>query len=959
MLDPRAWVILLVVAAALAPSVPTSARERYRRDWSDHPGMPRQIWDITHDDRGFLWIGSAQGVHRFDGQEAVPWGQDVMRTVIHGLNRGPGGRIVAFTEGGSAYDITSEGLEVLVGPDGAPFEGLIDADYAGDGGLWLCDDSGLFRRGRNDDWIRVDPPELAGQTPSRIRGAPDGGAFVGTSQGSFIRIYKDSTAEVLMSDPTGRVTRIAVKDEQTQAFGLRFGPNHGVYLVEDGHVRPVYQKAEFGRRWTGMAFRDETLWVAATGEILAIGDDGRRVERFGPDQGFPTGGKVVIDHEKSLWLTSFRGLYQFTEPDVILSTKMDGTRKVHRVDSEIVVGRWQGPYRLDDSGEWQPLAPDEYRIFDWGGVSPWGSIWFVGVTDYGTPQRRSVLLERRGDVWVRHLTRDCRVFTGAYARDESGVFWLAFYNTLWRVDGEGTAPQPVAPLAVETAIINALVVQGGRVRMVFRHGPYCEGVLDADRITLKGEWACETIDGAEELLDLELVDGVPWIATRGRAVLRRNGKAWETVVGERELGTLTVRGISASPRGGHWIISSIGRVRVEMQGRGVRVVERLGPWIGVPDWMMFGALEEPDGTVWLAGMTSAIRVPPQARQRPTEPPRVFVTGFRADGQDLSPDTRQLLPATTRRIELSWAAPAFRDPASLRYEVRADSTGEWAPTRQRSFRFVDLGPGDYRIEVRASLDGESWSEAPADVRFEIRSQLWQRPTFWAGMAALAAIGILLIQWLRTRQQVRLERQRTQIAMNLHDELGAGLGSVGLLADLVAYEGVDPREGREVAARVGEISRGLSRSLSDIVWTLRPASVDLAGFALFLRQRASDLLSAGETAVEFSFQDPLPRIRLQLEVRRQIHAIASEALHNAAKHAQASKVRVGLERDGAAWILRIADDGVGFDEQRRRDGLGLESMGKRADAIGAKLSIRAEKGTGCCLELRFTPCVEGRR
>ena len=402
----------------------------------------------------------------------------------------------------------------------------------------------------------------------------------------------------------------------------------------------------------------------------------------------------------------------------------------------------------------------------------------------------------------------------------------------------------------------------------------------------------------------------------------------------------------------------LGRVRVELGEGGAHVVERLGPWNGVPNWMTFGAREHEDGTVWLSGMTSAIRIPAHARQRPTDPPRVFMTGFRADGRDLSPDAPHALPTTTRRIELHWAAPAYRDPASLRYQVRADSEGDWAQTGENSFRFVDLGPGDYRVEVRASLDGENWSAAPADFRFAIRSPLWHRPSFWAAMLAVAAIAVLLMQWLRTRQQVRFERQRTDIAMNLHDELGAGLGSIGLLTDIAASDEIEPQESREVVTRVGEISRGLSRSLSDIVWTLRPASVDLPGFALFLRQCASDLLSAGDTTVEFDFPDPVPPIRLPLEVRRQIHAIASEALHNAAKHARASRVRVGLEREGNAWILSVIDDGVGFDKDEEAAGLGQESMRKRAAAIGAELSVRTGDDGGCRVELRFRPRVEDR-
>jgi signal transduction histidine kinase len=441
-------------------------------------------------------------------------------------------------------------------------------------------------------------------------------------------------------------------------------------------------------------------------------------------------------------------------------------------------------------------------------------------------------------------------------------------------------------------------------------------------------------------------------------VIRARGDEWETIAGEKELGTSMIRGITLSPLGGVWIVTDLDRLRVDLQGDQLQVVERLGPWIGVPSWMLFKVLEKEDGTLWMSGMTSAIQMPPHARQRPSVPPAVYVTGFRADGRDLSPDEIQALPATTRRIELSWAAPAYRDPASVRYQVRADSGGDWVASRDRSFRFQDLGPGNYRIEVRASLDGENWSAAPADFRFEIRSPLWQRPVFWAAMLALLAIGILLLRLQRTRQQVRLERQRTDIAMNLHDELGAGLGSIGLLTDLAASDEMEPNESREVATRVGEISRGLSRSLSDIVWTLRPASVDLPGFALFLRQRAADLLSAGDTVIEFDFPDPVPPIRLQLDVRRQIHAIASEALHNAAKHAQASRVCVSLDREGSDWVLHVRDDGVGFDQSEEAAGLGQESMRKRAAAIGADFSVQTGENGGCDVELRFRPSVGDR-
>lgn len=955
MTGPRIAAGLCAVVLSLATISP--AQEVYRRDWSDHPGMPRQVYDLTSDDRGFLWLASEEGVHRFDGQEVVPWSSPDTGA-LHGINRGPENRIVAYMEGGSAYEVGPEGLEIVRGPDGEPFDDLRNADYAGDGSLWVCSDGKLFHR-NEQGWAVIDAPAFESKLAFRVRGAPDGGAYVGTFDGDFVRVHPDRTAEIWISGLQGRITRIAVKDERTQAFGLRFTDNHGIYLVEDGKVRPVYKGAEIGRRWTGIVFRDDTLWVTATGEVLRITERGNRVEVLASEQGLETGGEAMVDHEKSLWLTGFRGLFQYPEPDVRLWTRLQGTRAVHRIGSDIYTSRWDGPQRRKQGSGWEEISPPGIHIFDWGGVSPWGHPWFVGVPDVNTPQASSALLEYRNGKWIQHVARGHGVFAGGYATDDSGRFWIAYFNTLWRVDRDGAAPIPVATLPTDRAIISGLFVVGDRVRYVTRHGPYCEGTLGVGGDSLQGAWDCETIDGAGELLSSEIVDGSLWIGTRDRGVLRQTGDGWEEVLGQADLGTPSIRGITLSPQEGVWIVTYLGRVRVVTDAGHPRIVERLGPWIGVPNWMTFNVMEEPDGKLWLSGMTSAIEIPPHARQRPTEPPRVFVTGFKADGLDLDPETSQRLSPRTRRIELSWAAPAYRDPASLRYQVRNDSSGDWLPTNENSFRFVDLGPGDYRIEVRASLDGEAWSQAPADIRFVIRSPLWQRPTTWAGAVALAAIAMLFVQWQRTRQQVRLERQRTEIAMNLHDELGAGLGSIGLLTDLASDESMDPGEGRLVTARVGEISRGLSRSLSDIVWTLRPASAELSGFAQFLRQRASDLLSAGDTAVEFHLPDPVPSIRLDLEVRRELHAIASEILHNAAKHAQASKVSVQLRPDDAGWLLRVEDDGAGFDTEQTAAGMGRESMRKRAERIGARLTTDSSRGEGCTIELRFNPRVEDRR
>jgi len=278
-----------------------------------------------------------------------------------------------------------------------------------------------------------------------------------------------------------------------------------------------------------------------------------------------------------------------------------------------------------------------------------------------------------------------------------------------------------------------------------------------------------------------------------------------------------------------------------------------------------------------------------------------------------------------------------------------------------YRFAELSPGGYALEVQASLDGARWSDPPARLEFRVGRPWYLR--WWVFVLVLAsAAGAARIGFrIRLAALLRLERQRTRIAMDLHDEVGSGLGSIGVLAGLLARKAAREGGSAEYATRIATISKGLSLALGDIVWSLRPTSGTLDALMAQILERGRPLFAEESVRFDVEAPDPVPAAPLSLAVRRNVLLIALEALHNAARHAAARRVTVRLAPEGRQWRLTVEDDGSGLpppeEMSRRRRGLGLEGMQWRAEEIGAALTREAVAGGGTRVSVLFAPGAEG--
>jgi signal transduction histidine kinase len=193
----------------------------------------------------------------------------------------------------------------------------------------------------------------------------------------------------------------------------------------------------------------------------------------------------------------------------------------------------------------------------------------------------------------------------------------------------------------------------------------------------------------------------------------------------------------------------------------------------------------------------------------------------------------------------------------------------------------------------------------------------------------------------------EHERGALARELHDQLGQSL--VAILLNLKAIEGELSPASRARVPESMQIIKKMIGQVQTLAFELRPSMLDQFGLVLALRNLVT---RHGELAgVRASFTATPTDARAPVEIETACFRIVQEALSNVARHARARHVEVTLTAQDGALEVTVSDDGVGFNVERLRTGLGLVGMGERADFAGGRLDIESAPGAGTTLRARF--------
>ncbi|HEX5567269.1 MAG TPA: GAF domain-containing sensor histidine kinase [Streptomyces sp.] len=294
------------------------------------------------------------------------------------------------------------------------------------------------------------------------------------------------------------------------------------------------------------------------------------------------------------------------------------------------------------------------------------------------------------------------------------------------------------------------------------------------------------------------------------------------------------------------------------------------------------------------------------------------------------------------------AAMLREASSQRLtDVRQDPRFEgWPPAHPELADFIGMPIADGEEVLGALFLANKRCERPAGGRgFTEEDEELLRI-----LAEHAAIALTNARLYERSRELTIAGERARIAHELHDAVSQKLFSLRLTAQAATtLVDRDPGRAKEELRQVARLAAEAADELRAAVVELRPAALDEDGLVATLRNQVQVLDRAHDASVTFDCQGvrALPATQEEALLR-----VAQEALHNALRHSGAPHVTVALTRRGAATVLRVADDGCGFDpEAVRRTGrrLGLVSMRDRASGVGGTLRVESEPGRGTVVEM----------
>jgi signal transduction histidine kinase/ligand-binding sensor domain-containing protein len=950
-------------------------------------GMPRDVaFCIVSDARGFLWLCTNEGLSWFDGYRFNNYGveQGLAHRLVSSVLQTSGGTLLAGTDGGlSRLDPVSVSPFRTVESDGPSPAGIFHLIQDRDGVVWGAGFNGIFRLEHPDSpdsklhYIDITAGKGNGIGVKSLAMDREGTLWIGTSQG-LARRLRDGRVEWLKGLPAVQVNALLI-DHQNRLWvgtlrGLwRAAPDTDRFFSSpDGlaseRIHCLYQSPT-GTIWVGTGASLSELWIDAEGREQfrnyseAEGLRGRRVTAIAED----AGGNLWVGMDQGLSRVSRSGFITYSEKEGIGAQAIAAF--LARPGGELVAVSNHTDrlvlhyFDKDHFVTVAPYFPPSMHYIGWGWdqialIDREGAWWMAtgeGVLRYPRVAQLGLLAhtapkvynmqnaglpsndvfrmfeDSRGDVWISAFEgapvrwhRSSGEFerlprasfpgmVSAFAEDRAGNVWMGLSNE----PGTGTPT--------------------GLIR--YHDGRY-EPFLDSGK-GMAGWIASLLMDHLGRL----------WIATgeKGLELVSDPGAAQPRVTQfPIRLSSVSVRCLAEDPQGRIWAGTARGMDRLDPATGEIRYFSAAQ---GYPGGGCSALRVDAAGSLWAGSPIALARfVPGDGKE---ENPPVYFTGVSVEGKAIGAAARlareiQLgeLTPQQNQLRIEFSSPAAVEGRAIRYEYALERGGRVSQllTDQRTVEYPGLSPGRYQFRVSAVDERGQRSAVPAAIFFEILPPVWARWWFLTLAAACAAAGMHALYRFKLSKQLELERLRTRIAADLHDDLGASLSRVAIMSETVRLEmDRSPEESRERLSEIAATARNMVDGMSDLVWSINPRKDDMRSLLRRVREFASGVLEAEEIDWTLEIEPGVEALSLNAEQRRHLFLILKEAIANAAKHARCSTVRIEARIRGSRFEVSIADNGCGFPDTTPGDGNGLRNMQRRAEVLGGRLTIGSVEGT----------------
>ena len=1012
----RAIAIFVLVLLSCAQS---RAEQLPIRTYTTADGLARdRVFKIVPDPRGFLWFCTYDGLSRFDGYEFVNYSvaQGLPHRVVFDLLITRSGDYWVATSAGVARfnplaSSSESKFKTYVPARRVDTEVISDLYEDSSATIWVGTGNGLYKlRPDGGDW-QLEYVTLGENTGEQldittvVEDSP-GVLWIGTEQGLFRRFSDGKVERYSTKDglPHPHVRDILRDPDGTIWVATGLGLCRLVSNVRAGQpiVDRLYTKKDgLVHEAIFSLFRTSSggLWLSTTMGISEFSPDplpvGGHFINYTREHGLSDAGirTMAEDHDGNLWLGSEsggamkitrRGFTSYSEIDGLEHGRIAALGEDRNGELFVVTGSLKSPsyhiHRFDGR------RFENFRVNLPNGVVPtWGwnqlfvqdrlQQWWVPTTTglFQFPASRSLdalartnpakvytpqnglsgnepfrlYEDSRGNIWISIITAPSNAYLNRF-EPATGKFYAYGQEVALRADSAPTAFQ-------EDRSGNIWIGFYWGDLSRYRNGKF-EPFTKADGVP----------GGFIRALFLDHL-GRLWIASAEGGLARVDDPAQErptfvhyTV--KEGLSSDQITCITEDQWGRIYIGTGIGIDRLDPEtGR----VKRFTMADGLPNGFVSVAYRDHNNVLWFGTLQGLSKLVPSI-DGPSEAPPILIQQLRVAGSDLPISdlgVTQLgnleFEANKNQLEIKFVSLGFRPGDVLRYQFMLEGADkDWgAPTNQRYVNYANLKPGSYRFRVRAVNADGVVSNQPASIAFTIVPPVWQRWWFISLVILLLIAVTHLIYRYHMRRLIELERVRTRIATDLHDDIGASLSKIAILSDVAGQELSTVHDSPVAAplAQIADTSRDCVDAMSDIVWAVNPQRDHLSDLTYRMRRFAEDLLDAKD--IDFTIRSSLEDkdVPLGADLRREVYLIFKECINNLVKHSDCTEAAVAFSVSGPWLVVSVTDNGKGFETSSNGNspgmgGHGLVSMERRAQSLGGSLKIDSGVSRGTSVTLK---------
>lgn len=958
---------------------------------------------IVLDSRGFLWFCTAQGLSRFDGQHFFTYGaaHGLPTISINDLLETSQGEYWVATNGGGVARFTHTDAGALDGRtawrsetrDASRFTAFsigedaqanrVNAIYEDRAGrLWAGTDAGLFVLNGTKDDKTFERVTLG--LPGRPDRAVHVWAFVEDRQGS---LWIGTSWGLVRRFPSGRVVHHAIQPaggaDHVRAVlidpdeRLWIGHATGLIVLAPKETLNVRARALNTAGVSGgvrslLISSEGRIWIGTLDSVTEF--DGQQFRTFTKRHGVSGALALAEDPGGNLWLAppgagasklARHGFSQYGEDEGLIGTDFrvfeDSTgelyvsgRHIHHFDGTRFTAvrpnlvrdvAEHGAYVAlrDRLGEWWIAGgaglyrfPSVHKLEELARVSPKA----IYTTRHGLAGDDIFTLfeDSRGDLWIGRRDPTSQVLTR----------WERSTGTFHRYsDADGLPAFNRTIVFTEDRAGNVWIgfwtggvarYRAGRFTVFTAADGWPAGAISSLYVDTRGRLWVGASEGGLARVDEPAAD-------RPRLV------SYTTANG---LASQAVRCITEDRQSRIYLGLLRGLDRLDPDSGRVRHYTAAD---GVSD-SPSTAFRDREGTLWFSTPYKLFRlIPSLDPDPPSAPPSIFIGGLRIAGASLPVSDlgeREIsniaLGPDQNRVQIEFLSVGVSSP-TVRYQFQlegADST--WSePTDQRSVTYASLSPGSYRFMLRAIAADGQLSTAPATVAFTIHPPFWRRWWFLAFVSTVVAGVLYTTHRYRLARLLDVERVRTRIATDLHDDLGANLSQIAILSEVAqAQVAADYPAVRSPLSRIASLSRESVDAMSEIVWAIDPHRDHFTDLATRIRRLANELLPPRGIQLRFRISEGAAG-PMGADVRREVFLVFKEAVNNVVRHASCTEVDVTLLVVRHRLRLEVNDNGKGFSAIDSADGQGHRSMRRRAQSLGGRLDITTLPGSGTSVRL----------